>query len=362
MKRTTLILIPILLAAMLLCSCNADAQDGIYSAIADSTLDSGTKVKAYLGSADVGGGNYYDYVLTDSAVIRLGSGSETFSQIQSTKDALLDEAALVDDGSYKGIYATVHKAGSSDPSDSRLLKYDLNGNLDTSFGSKTHVKWLTTNGMYYIENGSEYMLGSVSSSREQTLAKKITQVFESENYILARFEDGNINVYLNDGTTPATNGTTGIANIVGFQVIGNTTPEFLVVVKNGSSYGIHTLTIDGTNLKLSSDAVASLKSSSSSDRLQSFHHLTGATDSVDHVVFKMDNYFDQLDIAKDSSTGEKKYTVTTLNTAGYASKLRTSLVVNIIADGDTGNVFIATYSNSIWQIDPTNNIDPIEIK
>lgn len=360
MKRTTLILIPILLAAMLLCSCNADAQDGIYSAIADSTLDSGTKVKAYLGRVGVGGGNYYDYVLTDSAVIRLGSGSETFSQIQSTKDALLDEAALVSDGSNKGIYVTVHKAGSSDPSDSRLLKYDLNGNLDTSFGSKTHVKWLTTNGMYYIENGSEYTLGSVSSSSdEQTLAKKITQVFESENYILARFEDGNINVYLNNGSTPAPDGTSGIAYIVGFQVIGNTAQEFLVVVKSGSSYGIHTLTIDGTNLKLSSDAVASLKSSSSSDRIQSFHY---ANDGKDYAVFKMDNYFDQLEIANDSSTSEKKYTVTTLNTAGYASKLRTSLVVNIIADGDTENVFIATYSNSIWQIDPTNNIDPIEIK
>ena len=361
MKRTTLILIPILLAAMLLCSCNADAQDGIYSAIADSTLDSGTKVKAYLGSAEDSHGEVYNYVLTDSAVIKLGSGSESFSQIQSTKDALLDDAALVSDGSNKGIYVTVHKAGSSDPSDSRLLKYDLNGNLDTTFGSKTHVKWLTTNGMYYIENESEYTLGSVSSHSERTLAKKITQVFESENHILARFEDGSINVYLNDGSTPATNGTAGIANIVGFQVIGTTAKEFLVVVKNGSSYGIHTLTIDGTNLKLSSDAVASLKSSSSSDRIQSFHHLTCATDSVDHVVFKMDNYFDQLDIAKDS-TGEPKYTVTTLNTAGYASKLRTSLVVNIIADDDTGIVTIATYSNSIWQIDPTNNIDPKEIK
>lgn len=354
MKRTTLILIPILLAAMLLCSCNADAQDGIYSAIADSTLDSGTKVKAYLGRIGA-----YDYVLTDSAVIRLGSGTDPFTPIQSTKDALLDEAALVDDDLHNGIYVTVHKAGSENPLDSKLLKYDLEGNLDTSF-EKTHVKWLTTNGIYYTENGSEYKLGYVYNPSEQPLAKKITQVFESEDYILARFEDGSINVYLNDGSTPPTAVTTDIAKIVGFQVIGITTQGFLVVVKNGSSYGIHTLTIDGTNLELSSDAVASLKSSSSSDRIQSFHYLTGTTDSVDHVVFKMDNYFDQLEITTDSSSSEKKYAVTTLNTAGYASKLRTSLIVSTLPyDGD---IIIATFSNSIWKIDPTNRIEPEEIK
>lgn len=356
MKRTTLILIPILLAAMLLCSCNADAQDGIYSAIADSTLDSGTKVKAYLGRIGA-----YDYVLTDSAVIRLGSGSDTFTQIQSTKDALLDEAALVADGSEGAIYIHANKSGTNDPSsDSRILKYTLAG--DYVGIVDTDVIWLTTNGAYYTEKESEYIISFIFTdhiSHLSSLEKKISSAFESENYLLVQFEDGKITIYRNGyDLDPLRMEWNHRGRICGFQVISDT--EFLVIVKNDSSYDVYYLcaTNDGTHRQLEDkEKVESLKSSSSSDGIQSFHY---ANDGKDYAVFKMDNYFDQLEITTDSSSGEKKYAVTTLNTAGYASKLRTSLIVSTLPyDGD---IIIATFSNSIWKIDPTNRIEPEEIK
>ncbi len=346
MKRTSLLLIPILLIALLLCSCNADAQDGIFSAIADSAPDAGIKVQAYLGTT---GGNHY--ILTDSGVNIIGN-SDVFTPILSTSDAQVKNACLLTDFLQKHIYVAVSKQGSETGNDSKLLRYTVNGTYEAEADS--NVKWLTTNGIYYTETESENAIHLLHSSNSISLDGKATTKVESEDYVLieeVKDSTKTLRVYssktgeiLNMSRPSSLKG-----EVVGFQVVSTTSgsESFLIVVKNGSTYEIHSLS--STEIK---DTGSYLSSSPANGNILSFHY---TNDGKDYVVFKTANYFDLLTIDGTS------YKMETTNTAGYASKLRTATVTNIVPSNNAGKFIIATWNNSVWEIAPKTTDDPVEL-
>ncbi|MBP5757544.1 MAG: hypothetical protein J6W39_08210 [Spirochaetales bacterium] len=87
-KTTILSIAVILITALVLCSCNLDATDGIYSEIADSTESTSVTLKAYLGQY----GTEY-YYLTDEAVRKIGSSDAVFS---SNSSSIIRAASLLD--------------------------------------------------------------------------------------------------------------------------------------------------------------------------------------------------------------------------------------------------------------------------
>lgn len=346
MKRTSLLLIPILLIALLLCSCNADAQDGIFSAIADSAPDAGIKVQAYLGSL----GDAH-YVLTDTGVYTIGD-STGFSAILSTSEAQIKNACLSINGSLNYIYVMISKQGSVDGTDSKLLRYNIDGTRDTTqLEPPTNVKWLTTNGVYYTETSTAKTLRFLTATPSVDFtANRIVSKHVSENYILTEHEDGTLKVYyiygLSDAEKASVSKSSISGQVVGFQVIDDS--NFLIVVKNSSTYDIYSLS--STEVK---DTGVNLSSTPENGTIHSFHY---TDDGKDYVAFKAAQYFDLLTIEN------SKYSISTISTAGYATKLRTASVSNIVPSNTTGKFIVATWNNSIWEIDPTSTADPVEIK
>lgn len=343
MKRTSLLLIPILLIALLLCSCNADAQDGIFSAIADSAPDAGIKVQAYLGTT---GGKHY--ILTDSGVNVIGN-SDGFNQILSTSDAQVKNACLLTDFLQKYIYVAVSKQGSETGEDSKLLRYAVSGTYEAEADS--NVKWLTTNGIYYTETETENAIHLLHSYKTIVLDGKVTTKVESEDYVLVEeLKDSTKTFRIYSSKTgeilAVTRPDSLSGQVVGFQVIDDS--NFLIVVKNGSTYDIYSLS--STEVK---DTGVNLSSTPENGTIHSFHY---TNDGKNYVAFKAAQYFDLLTI--DGS----EYSINTISTAGYATKLRTASVSNIVPSNTAGKFIIATWKNSIWEIDPTSTEDPVEIK
>lgn len=344
MKRTSLLLIPILLIALLLCSCNADAQDGIFSAIADSAPDAGIKVQAYLGSLNA---EKSHYVLTDSGVHVIGD-STGFTPILSSSDAQIRNACLLIDSQFY-LYTLVSKQGSENGEDSKILKYDTNGKYIT--GESTNVKWLTTNGIYYTETESENTIHFLHNVAAVSLSGKATTKVESEDYVLVEeLKDSTKTFRIYSSKTgeilAVTRPDSLSGQVVGFQVIDDS--NFLIVVKNGSTYDIYSLS--STEVK---DTEVNLSSTPENGTIHSFHY---TNDGKNYVAFKAAQYFDLLTI--DGS----EYSINTISTAGYATKLRTASVSNIVPSNTTGKFIVATWNNSIWEITPTLTDDPVEIK
>lgn len=344
MKRTSLLLIPILLIALLLCSCNADAQDGIFSAIADSAPDAGIKVQAYLGSLNA---EKSHYVLTDSGVYVIGN-STGFTPILSSSDAQIRNACLLIDSPLY-LYTLVSKQGSENGEDSKILKYNTNGEYIT--GESTNVKWLTTNGIYYTETESENTIHFLHNVAAVSLNGKATTKVESEDYVLVEeLKDSTKTFRIYSSKTgeilAVTRPDSLSGQVVGFQVIDDS--NFLIVVKSGSTYDIYSLS--STEVK---DTGVNLSSTPENGTIHSFHY---TKDGKNYVAFKAAQYFDLLTI--DGS----EYSISTISTAGYATKLRTASVSNIVPSTTTGKFIVATWNNSIWEITPTLTDDPVEIK
>ena len=344
MKRTSLLLIPILLIALLLCSCNADAQDGIFSAIADSAPDAGIKVQAYLGSLNA---EKSHYVLTDSGVYVIGN-STGFTPILSSSDAQIRNACLLIDSPLY-LYTLVSKQGSENGEDSKILKYDINGEYIT--GESTNVKWLTTNGIYYTETESENTIHFLHNVAAVSLSGKVTTKVESEDYVLVEeLKDSTKTFRIYSSKTgeilAVTRPDSLSGQVVGFQVIDNS--NFLIVVKNSSTYDIYS--ISSTEVK---DTGVNLSSTPENGTIHSFHY---TSEGKNYVAFKAAQYFDLLTIE------DSKYSISTISTAGYATKLRTASVSNIVPSTTTGKFIVATWNNSIWEIDPTSTDDPVEIR
>lgn len=344
MKRTSLLLIPILLIALLLCSCNADAQDGIFSAIADSAPDAGIKVQAYLGSLNA---EKSHYVLTDSGVYVIGN-STGFTPILSSSDAQIRNACLLIDSPLY-LYTLVSKQGSENGEDSKILKYYTNGEYIK--GENTNVKWLTTNGIYYTETESENTIHFLHNVAAVSLSGKATTKVESEDYVLVEeLKDSTKTFRIYSSKTgeilAVTRPDSLSGQVVGFQVIDNS--NFLIVVKNSSTYDIYS--ISSTEVK---DTGVNLSSTPENGTIHSFHY---TSEGKNYVAFKAAQYFDLLTIE------DSKYSISTISTAGYATKLRTASVSNIVPSNTAGKFIIATWKNSIWEIDPTSTDDPVEIK
>ena len=341
MKRTSLLLIPILLIALLLCSCNADAQDGIFSAIADSAPDAGIKVQAYLGNI----GNAH-YVLTDTGVYCINAPS--FSPIKNSEGIHNIEACIINNDIY------VRSTSSS--GENKISKYSKEGIKDPSFTEITNVKKLLVNGAYYTYGNTKdkqtiHFLtagATITPLFSTTEAKTVNTMIESENYVFVELSDKSYAIFNSKtGTTifESPKDTLKSLSVKGFQAIDDS--HFLIV---SSSYDIYTINESG----LSSSAVASLKSTPPSGNISSFHYK--AEDGKDIVVFKMHNYFDGL------TANRTEYKIEPISTAGYATKLRTASVSNIVPADTTGKFIIATWKNSIWEIDPTSTDDPVEIR
>lgn len=344
MKRTSLLLIPILLIALLLCSCNADAQDGIFSAIADSAPDAGIKVQAYLGSLNA---EKSHYVLTDSGVYVIGN-STGFTPILSSSDAQIRNACLLIDSPLY-LYTLVSKQGSENGEDSKILKYNTNGEYIT--GESTNVKWLTTNGIYYTETESENTIHFLHNVAAVSLSGKATTKVESEDYVLVEeLKDSTKTFRIYSSKTgeilAVTRPDSLSGQVVGFQVIDDS--NFIIVVKNSSTYDIYSLS--STEIK---DTGVNLSSTPENGTIHSFHY---TSEGKNYVAFKAAQYFDLLTIE------DSKYSISTISTAGYATKLRTASVSNIVPSTTTGKFIVATWNNSIWEITPTLTDDPVEIK
>lgn len=344
MKRTSLLLIPILLIALILCSCNADAQDGIFSAIADSAPDAGIKVHAYLGSLNA---EKSHYVLTDSGVYVIGN-STGFTPILSSSDAQIRNACLLI-GSPLYLYTLVSKQGSETGEDSKLLRYAVSGTYEAEADS--NVKWLTTNGIYYTETESENTIHFLHNVAAVSLSGKATTKVESEDYVLVEeLKDSTKTFRIYSSKTgeilAVTRPDSLSGQVVGFQVIDDS--NFLIVVKNSSTYDIYS--ISSTEVK---DTGVNLSSTPENGTIHSFHY---TSEGKNYVAFKAAQYFDLLTIE------DSKYSISTISTAGYATKLRTASVSNIVPSTTTGKFIVATWKNSIWEIDPTSTDDPVEIK
>ncbi len=343
MKRTSLLLIPILLIALLLCSCNADAQDGIFSAIADSAPDAGIKVQAYLGSLNA---EKSHYVLTDSGVYVIGN-STGFTPILSSSDAQIRNACLLIDSPL--LYTLVSKQGSENGEDSKLLRYAVRGTYEAEADS--NVKWLTTNGIYYTETESENTIHFLHNVAAVSLSGKATTKVESEDYVLVEeLKDSTKTFRIYSSKTgeilAVTRPDSLSGQVVGFQVIDDS--NFLIVVKNSSTYDIYS--ISSTEVK---DTGVNLSSTPENGTIHSFHY---TSEGKNYVAFKAAQYFDLLTIE------DSKYSISTISTAGYATKLRTASVSNIVPSTTTGKFIVATWNNSIWEIDPTSTDDPVEIR
>lgn len=339
MKRTSLLLIPILLIALLLCSCNADAQDGIFSAIADSAPDAGIKVQAYLGNI----GNAH-YVLTDTGVY--GINAPSFSPIKNSEGIHNIEACIINNDIY------VRSTSSS--GENKISKYSKEGIKDASFTEIPNVKKLLVNGAYYTYGDTKdkqtihFLTSGATSTPHFSTTETVNTMIESENYVFVELSDKSYAIFNSKtGTTifESPKDTLKSLSVKGFQAIDDS--HFLIV---SSSYDIYT--IDESDL--SSSAVASLKSTPPSGNISSFHYK--AEDGKDIVVFKMHNYFDGL------TANGTEYKIEPISTAGYATKLRTASVSNIVPADTAGKFIIATWKNSIWEIDPTSTDDPVEIK
>lgn len=339
MKRTSLLLISILLIALLLCSCNADAQDGIFSAIADSAPDAGIKVQAYLGNI----GNAH-YVLTDTGVY--GINAPSFSPIKNSEGIHNIEACIINNDIY------VRSTSSS--GENKISKYSKEGIKDASFTEIPNVKKLLVNGAYYTYGDTKdkqtihFLTSGATSTPHFSTTETVNTMIESENYVFVELSDKSYAIFNSKtGTTifESPKDTLKSLSVKGFQAIDDS--HFLIV---SSSYDIYT--IDESDL--SSSAVASLKSTPPSGNISSFHYK--AEDGKDIVVFKMHNYFDGL------TANGTEYKIEPINTAGYATKLRTASVSNIVPSNTAGKFIIATWNNSIWEIDPPSTEDPVEIK
>ncbi len=329
MKKSILFALIIALVTIL-CSCNMDAQDGIYSAIASSTKESNIKVKSYLGCYD----NCY-YVLTDSGVVRYGNGSNNFKNITLDNDIIV-EAALLDDGS---ILIHTHNGGA-------IKKYDSDGTyVPTADFDGFKTTRLMTNGMMLGTLGEETGIYGSNCSLVETVSN-VRTILESGDYTLIETTDGQIKIYDSKSTTPAaiSAGKVGALSgyvTIGFEALDST--HFYILKDNAKVYAIEGATFDSIT------EFATIKYTLASGPNYSFHY---AKDGVNYLVFKVSENFVEINLT--DKTVETK-------TTGYGS-IRQNEVVNIRPlEAEAGKFIVATFSNYVWKIDPTSTEDPVNI-
>ena len=340
--RKSFIFALIIAIVALLCACNLDAQDGIYSAIASSTKESSTKIQSYLGYH----GSCY-YILTDTSITsitRIGTAATTFTDIPATGD-IIQEAALLSDGS---ILVRRYNEG-------KIYKYSADGKtsevLTSSVGS-LNGRRLLTNGKiiadYEVTEGNKKVtktgLFNSDGKAINSDIKNFKTVLESGDYTLIEtYSDTTTSamIYIYNKATLAVSvkvGTSRSYKTVGFEAIGDT--EFYILKANNEVY------------KISADNFESLTEyveinyTLASGNTYSFHY---SDSSVNYLVFKASENFVVINLSDKT---------TSIISSGYGT-LKQTVVVNILPDKEDSSKFIvATFSNSLWRIDPTTTDDP----
>lgn len=331
--KKTLFFALILTICALLCSCNLDAQDGIHSAIASSTKESGTKIKSYLG--------YYDghhYILTDTSIIRVGD--ETALIDLSNTSTKADYAALLSDGTF---LVCRH--------DAKVVKYNADGTKVGVINEDLKCNHLFSNGLIVgDENGTTGLFDSTGALK--VTISNMQSFRQSGEYTLIETEstDEAAMYYIYKGNAPSTalvsvavgKDSSGYVT-VGFQAISDT--EFYILK---GDLNVYSITVDGSTASISK--FASIGYSIPSDKVYSFNYSSATTR---YIVFKASGNFVRINLDDASD-------ITTV-TSGYGT-LKQTEVVNILPDEEkTGTFIVATSSNSLWRIDPTTTDDPVDL-
>lgn len=336
--KKSLIFALIITIACVLSSCNLDAQDGIHSAIASSTKESGTKIKSYLG--------YYDtcyYILTDTSITRIGEGSISFTNIPATGSSIedsIDEAALLSDGS---ILALRH--------DAKVVKYTSSGVEVGELIKGLKCKDLMTNGTFFADyNGTTSLYNSDGLLIEEISNMK--SILASGEYTLVETTKTNEDAmyYIYKGSSLVSSGKVGDTNgyvTIGFQAINDT--KFYILKDNNQMY-----LIEGTSFDTPTDFVK-ISYNLASGKTYSFNYseTSSSGETMNYIVIKANENFVKINL-NDS-------TDITAVTSGYGS-LKQNLVVNILPDEkESGKFILATFSNSLWRIDPKTTDNPVDL-
>jgi len=350
MKKVSLFIISILLFALILSSCNLDAQEGIFSKIASSQKDAGIKVMAYLGKT-----TDCHYVQTDSSVISINATSKEVTTIaSSTSDAKIRDACLTTSGD---LYVLTTKDGVEDTS---IVKYKEAKSESPSPTQVENPKHLLVNGAYvFVENEGEdtetYKIDFLNGSGvEKNLTSAPITILENGDYVFVKCSSttGSTTtytylVYKNDGTGELKKeGITTNTEIRGFQPLSDT--SYLLIDDSGNIYSITSSSSDiaDTNTDLTSSSLPN-------GQVYSFSYEDAENTSKTYVVYKTTSYFERLTIT--TTDGTPSYEVATYKTNGYSTDLRTSTVTNIVPPDDNGKFVIATWTNSVFEVNTSDD-------
>lgn len=325
--KKSLIFALLLTIICVLCSCNMDAQDGIHSAIASSTKESKTKINAYLGYNDS-----CHYIWTDTSITRIDTGSSniTFSDISANE---AEGAALLSDGS---ILVEKH--------DAKVYKYNSSGKEEKELKEGLVCTALMTNGTILGTYDNELKLFDSTGNAISDAITDFKTIRESGEYTLIETTS---KYYIYNSSNLVASGDVVNSNYLtsGFQAISES--EFYILLKN--NYTVYKLSV--TDFNLTSEEYVSANYSYGTETFS----FTYTSDSTTYIVFKASETFVKITLG-DSPKVEAV-------TSGYAS-LKQNTVVNILPDAsssDSSKFIVATWANSLWQIDPTSTSDPVNL-
>ncbi len=342
MKRNTLFAIAIMITAvLLLCACNQDATDGIYSKVASSTESKDVVTRAYLGTD---GAEYY--YLSDKGIFKVSSSTALLEMAD-------DDKRIIRGASIDGtdLYVLVQNTVEDDEPvfTANIFKTTLSSPSLSGDPLAPSYTGLTVNGIAYGAEGiydtdmtTLKVSGTVNYHLETEEYAFFSVVDSDENYKFYIFKDGAV---LSDFNGLEGDDTAYVA----FQPIDTdgSDENFVLISNDSSGFCGHLLTAtDG----LDSTAWFTLKSSlpyGSSTQAASFLY---TVDTSKFMAIKCNNYFDVIDVSDTTETP----TVTPIAT-GFAQDIRTTEISNILETGDSTNLFVAgTYDSMLYLIDMTN--------
>lgn len=336
MKRYIFIIITII--AVLLVSCNFDAEDGIYSNVASSTESTSVNTKGYLGQYK--GAYYY---LTDDGIFKIGQEEALFADNPDDRDApIIRSASLLDDGSLLILWQN------KKPEDGAVVKYYAFDGTTYAAPVDEEGKFtnLLMNGLYYNNSGI-YMHGKADSLVDGIKSVMYSMISEEYAFFCILDTSDNYKYYVIDassGTVKAEISTDTKLTYIGFQAISPT--EYVLLY-----YRPNTSKLEAYKMKdnvIATDPYTTLKSSvpyGYSTQAMSFTY-------NDEIYFKCTSYFEKNKPYEDTS--EQIST-------GFAATLRTAEITNILPaknadESIIDGVFIAgTKSSMLYKIDLINN-------
>ena len=247
--------------------------------------------------------------------------------------------------------------------DTKLVKYENATGEEDSTTLVESPKHLLINGAYvFVENeGKEteaykidFLNGSGSGVEKKLTSAPIT-ILENGDYVFVKCSSTTNSittytylVYKKDGTEKLKKeGITTNTEIRGFQPLSDT--SYLLVDDSGNIYSMTSSgssDITDTNTDLTSSSLPN-------GQVYSFSYEDAQDSSKTYVVYKTTSYFERLTIT--TTDGTPSYEVATYNTNGYSTDLRTSTVTNIVPSDDNGKFVIATWTNSVFEVNTSND-------